>query len=107
MSKGKLKAELPTLPHPDFFRDPKHSIMSDDGAALLSYDATTRSGFVYHIESKAWSISAPIDFTTWALLVRMTGYTVSDCEDARRWFRACCPNPAGDNVVDFISATRH
>ena len=107
MSKRKLKARLPALPAPEFFNNPAHSIMTDDGTALLSYDADTCSGFVYHIDTGAWSINAPVDFNTWAFLVRMTGYAVSDTEDARRWFRACSPNPQGDNVVDFPGSVRH
>lgn len=107
MSKAKLEVRLPVLPAAEFFAEAKHSIMSDDGTALLSYDTGTCSGFIYYITDKAWSIMSPVDFHTWALLVRAAGFTVSDCEDARRWFRACCPHPSGANVLDFPGRTSH
>ena len=109
MSARKLTARLPALPAPEFFSKPEHSIMSDDGSALLTYDARTCSGFIYHLASKSWQIHAPVDFALWAVMVRLSGYTVSDSEDARRWFRACCPSEqAGGNVVDFPGPlTRH
>ena len=108
MTVRKMLAQLPALPPPEFFNKPEHTIMSDDGAALISYDTATCAGFVYHVATESWSISAPVDFTTFALLVRMSGYTVSDSEDTRRWFQTCSPNPAGANVVDFPPArTKH
>lgn len=108
MSTAKIRAHLPTLPAPDYFSKPGHTIMSDDGSALLTYDATTRSGFVYHLATKSWSITAPVDFAVWATLVRQAGYKISESEDARCWLRACSPNPAGGNVVDLLpGGTRH
>ncbi len=107
MSESTLSANLPRLPHPEFFCDPAHTIMDDARGALLSYDPTTRAGFIYYVESHTWSITAPVDFITWALLVKASGHTVSDSEDSRRWFKACQPTPASANIIDFPGGTRH
>lgn len=107
MSAAALRIRLPALANPEIFNDPSRSIMSADGRGLLTYDPATRSGFIYDLESKVWLIQAPVDFLHFALVARSGGYTINDGEDATRWLRACSPNAAGENVVDFPASTRH
>lgn len=107
MTAAKIQARLPNLASPDVFSDPSRSIMSMDGRALLTYDPITRSGFIYHIESEVWFIQAPVDFVQFAFLARASGYSINAGEDAQRWLRACSPNAAGGNVVDFPGHVRH
>lgn len=107
MGKRKLRARLPSLPTPAFFAEAQHSILTQDGSALLTYDPRTRSGFIYYIESGLWTILAPVDFVTFALHARLAGHTIGDSQDVARWLRACSPNPAGGNVVDLHAMTRH
>ncbi len=92
---------------PEFFNEPTRTIMSDDRAVLLSFDPNTRSGFIYYIESGTWSITAPVDFVTWAMLVRASGHVVSDSNDSRQWFKACQPNLACARIIDFPGHSRH
>ncbi len=107
MGKRKLRARLPALPGKEFFAQAQHSIRTQDGSALLTYDPQTRSGFVYYIETGQWTICAPVDFVTFALHARMAGHTIGDSPDVARWLRACSPNPAGGTVVDLHPLTRH
>lgn len=107
MSRAKMMVRPPALPPVEFFADARHSIMSDDGSALLSYDAATHTGFIYGVTTETWTISTPVDFATWALLVRSAGLTISDSADSRRWYRAVCPHPAGGSVVDFPTQATH
>jgi hypothetical protein len=109
VSAKRVRAQLPRLPGPEFFADPRHSIAAEGGDSILSYDPETQAGFIYSRRAGTWQITAPVAFETWVVLARLLGLTIGDSEDARRWFRACCPRPEGDNVVDFIppADTRH
>ena len=87
-----LLAKLPALPAPDFFACAENSIMTADGSAILSYDPSTCSGFVYYIADRVWTISAPIDFVTFALQARLAGHAIDEGEATRRWLAACFPS---------------
>ena len=107
MSTSKLQAKLPTLAHPDTFRDPTRTLLTAEGKALLTYDPVTRSGFIYEIESGIWFIQAPVDFLRFALVARLSGHTIADSEDARVWLQSCRsddPTP-GDTMAP--AGTRH
>ena len=69
MSENSIKARLPRLPHPEFFRTAEHSILTADGSALLAYDPETRAGFIYSMTTGTWSITAPIAFPAFAVIV--------------------------------------
>lgn len=84
-----MHIRLPALPHPDVFKNPEHTIRTIDGGALLTYDPATCAGFIYQIEHKRWSITAPIEFSVFAAMLALAGYAVSDGDDAQRWVRAC------------------
>jgi hypothetical protein len=103
----KIRVQLPTLARADTFSDPSRTIMSAEGAALLTYDPGTRSGFIYRFEGEVWLIHAPVDFLQFVVLARLHGYTINDGEDARRWLDACSPNAHGENVVAFPQGKRH
>lgn len=106
MSAKRIRATLPRLPAPGFFRNPRHSIATEGGGSLLTYDPETRAGFIYHRATGTWQITAPVAFETWVTLVHAMGLAIGDSEDARRWIRACSPHPAGDNVVDLVPPSR-
>ncbi|MFD1069945.1 hypothetical protein ACFQ2D_08370 [Luteimonas composti] len=89
MGNARITAKLPALPAPEFFARAEHSIITRDGAAILTFDPSTRSGFIYQVATGAWLISSPVSFGEFALLVVGSGYAVDDSEDARRWLRAC------------------
>ncbi len=107
MSEVSIAATLPQLPHPDFFKDPAHSIRSLCGEAILTYDPETRCGMIYRIAAGSWMISTAIDFAVFALIAAGSGYRIAEGEDSKRWIRTCDPHPAGANVVDFPGNTRH
>ena len=92
MGERSTRVHLPALPSAEFFSRPQHSILDDRGLALLSYDPVTRSGLVYALTDKRWSIHVPIDFEVFAVLVASAGYRLNDCDDTRKWMAACgCP----------------
>lgn len=93
MGKARITAKLPALPEPEFFARAENSIITRDGAAILTFDPSTRSGFIYRVATGSWLISSPVSFGEFALLVVGSGYSVDDSEDARRWLRACEAEP--------------
>lgn len=105
MTESKIIAKLPALPAPEFFRDPNHTILTADGSALLTYDPATQAGFIYYLESKVWTIVAPVDFATFALHASASGHNVQAGEDAGRWFLACGYDPA--DAPPASASTRH
>lgn len=89
MSERKTRVRLPALPAAEFFQAPEHTILSADGKALLSYDSATSSGFVYYLDTRSWSITAPVSFDAWATLAAAAGLAIPPGADAARWIRAC------------------
>ena len=76
MNTSKLHARLPALADPEVFSDPCRSIMTADGNALLAYDPSTKSGFIYRIDDGVWLIHAPVAFLQFVILARLHGYTI-------------------------------
>lgn len=93
MGAATLRAQLPALPDPALFNDPRHTILSACGGALLTYDPATRAGFIYLIESGRWHITAPVEFDVFASIIAAAEFRIADGDDARRWLAACMPRP--------------
>jgi hypothetical protein len=89
MSTNTMHVRLPVLPDPAIFSNPNHTIRTDDGRALLTYDPLTRASFIYVMDQCRWTILAPVDFNTFVLMATMSGYRVADTADARRWLETC------------------
>lgn len=93
MTEKTTRVRLPALPDPALFNDPSHTIMTDCGGALLTYDPATRAAFIYAVDKGRWNITAPVEFEVFASIVALAGYHVGDSDDARRWVAACMPRP--------------
>lgn len=104
---GKLRIHFPRMPAPEFFSEPSHTIRTADGSALLSYDPDTRAGFVYYLTTGVWTISAPVDFTTFALHARLSGHVLIDSDDAKRWMSACGKKESDTKTLPVTTETRH
>jgi hypothetical protein len=92
MAANTMHVRLPALPDPTIFTNPDHTIRTDDGRALLTYDPLTRASFIYVVEQCRWTILAPVDFDTFVLMATVSGYRLADTADARRWLETCgCP----------------
>lgn len=88
MSENSMRIALPRLPDLEVFSNPERTIRTAAGDALLTYDPATASAFIYNLKRETWSISTPIDFETFAAMCAMSGFAVSDTDDARRWMAA-------------------
>ncbi|MFC3715594.1 hypothetical protein ACFONC_05465 [Luteimonas soli] len=88
---------LPALPDPAVFSNADHSVVTADGGALLTYDPATRAAFIYAIESRRWTIQAPIEFEMFVATAALAGYRLSDSPETKRWLecgnRSCRPVP--------------
>lgn len=89
-----IRARLPRLPDPAFFRDPERTVATSGGGALVSYDPETRAGFVYVIAEGLWSISAPIDFPMFAALLNVSGHRLPATPEVRAWVDRCLAGAA-------------
>lgn len=93
-----IKARLPRLPDPAFFRDSERTMATSDGGALVSYDPETRAGFLYVVAEGFWSISAPVDFPMFAALLDASGYSFPATPEVRAWVDRCLAGAADDFV---------
>lgn len=80
---------LPSLPAPASLNEPGKSILTDDGCALVFYDADTLSGFVYVVELGRWNITAPIAFLDFAALLPQLGVCLPATDKTRDWIDTC------------------
>lgn len=80
---------LPRLPAPASLNESGKSILTEDGRALVFYDAETLSGFVYVVELGRWNITAPITFLDFAALLPQLGVNLPATEKTRDWIDTC------------------
>jgi hypothetical protein len=89
MAENSLKARRPQLPSASFFESADNSILTADGSSLLMYDPATQTGLVYGIQSALWTVTGPIAFAEFALMMAGAGLVLTAGDDARRWFDTC------------------
>lgn len=95
MTDVKATVILPSLPAHEFFRDPRHVIITACRSALLFYDPKTQSGFIYQLVAQTWLVTAPVDFVTFGQLLAGSGYSLTPGPEANRWATLCGAAPAG------------
>lgn len=79
---------LPRLPDPGVFSDPNRTIRTDGGDAAITFDPGTLTGVVYIADLGKWTITTPVSFEEFVLMVTAAGWPIAETPANVRWYEA-------------------